>query len=136
MIRKIILAALLAFTSAATTGAASPQDDAVSAAKVWLKMVDDKDYAASWADAAQLFKDRVTQEQWVAQVSVPRAQLGDLKSRSFQSFTETKSLPGVPDGDYAIITFDTVFANKAQSAEMLSLVLQNGVWKAGGYFIK
>jgi hypothetical protein len=45
-------------------------------------------------------------------------------------------LPGVPDGDYAVITFNSVFAKKAQSGEMLSLVLEDGRWKAGGYFIK
>lgn len=66
----------------------------------------------------------------------PRSQVGALKSRTLKSYTETKSLPDVPDGDYAIIEFDSIFANRKDSGEMLPLVREDGRWKVGGYYIK
>ena len=62
--------------------------------------------------------------------------LGALKSRKFQSFRQTTSLPDVPDGDYAVVIFDSVFENRPQSEEQIALVHEGKVWKVGGYYIK
>ena len=112
------------------------QDEAVAASTAWLKMVDDGDYAAAWSDVAHLFKGKMDVDAWVQSVSAPRGQVGALKSRKLQSYMETTSLPDVPDGDYAIIVFDSVFANRPNSGEMLPLVREDGRWKVGGYYIK
>ena len=112
------------------------QDEAVAASTAWLKMVDDGDYAAAWSDVAHLFKGKMDVDAWVQSVSAPRSQVGALKSRKLQSYMETTSLPDVPDGDYAIIVFDSVFANRPNSGEMLPLVREDGRWKVGGYYIK
>jgi hypothetical protein len=134
---KRFLSALTLFLAIAGTVVADPvQDPVVTAAKAWLKMVDDKDYAASWADAAKLFKDRVTQEKWVAEITIPRSQLGGLKSRKFESFQQMTSLPDAPDGDYAVVIFATVFENKPDSKEQIALVHEGDQWKVGGYYIK
>jgi hypothetical protein len=132
----MFLTLVMVFAIATPVLADPVEDPAVAAAKEWLKLVDDKDYAASWADAAALFQQGINQEAWVKQVSVPRAQLGVLKSRKFQSFQQMTSLPGVPDGDYAVVTFESVFENKAQAVELTTLVHEGKVWKVGGYFIK
>jgi len=60
---------------------------------------------------------------WVQSVSAPRGQVGALKSRKLKRYTETTSLPNAPDGDYAIVEFDSVFANRKDSGEMLPLAL-------------
>lgn len=131
-----LLFTLLVIVASNSAFAASTQDEAVIASKAWLRMVDDGDYAAAWADVAKLFKDRVDQDAWVKQVSEPRAVVGALQSRVFKSFVETTSLPDVPDGQYAIVIFDSTFANRKTSGEMVPLVLENGRWKVGGYYIK
>ncbi len=112
------------------------QDEAVAASKAWLKMVDDGDYAAAWSDVAHLFKGKMDVDVWVQSVSAPRGQVGVLKSRKLKNYTETTSLPDVPDGDYAIVSFQTDFETKGASTEVLSLVHENGKWKVGGYFIQ
>jgi hypothetical protein len=136
MLKRFFLALATVLAIAVPVAADPVEDPAVAAAKEWLKLIDDKDYAASWADAATLFQQGINQEAWVKQVSAPRAQLGALKSRKFQSFQQMTSLPGVPDGDYAVVTFDSVFENKAQAMELTTLVHEGKVWKVGGYFIK
>jgi hypothetical protein len=132
----------LVFSIALLIGLSGPafadqrQDEAVAASTAWLKMVDDGDYAAAWSDVAHLFKGKMDVDAWVQSVSAPRSQVGALKSRKLQSYMETTSLPDVPDGDYAIIVFDSVFANRPNSGEMLPLVREDGRWKVGGYYIK
>jgi hypothetical protein len=136
MLKRVlsILALLLAVSG--PVSADPVEDPAVAAAEAWLKLIDDKDYAASWAAASTLFQQGINQEAWVKQVSPPRAKLGALKSRKYQAFQQMTSLPGVPDGDYAVVSFDSMFENRAQATEVTTLVHEGKVWKVGGYFIK
>jgi hypothetical protein len=83
---------------------------AQAAAESWLKTVDAGDYTSSWEQAAKLFKDAVTQEQWVRAAKGTRAPLGKLVSRRLKSRQYTEKLPGALDGKYVVIQFDTVFA--------------------------
>jgi hypothetical protein len=47
------------------------------------------------------------------------------------------SLPGAPDGQYVVVQFDTVFADKPSAVETVTFMLENdGQWRAAGYFIK
>jgi mercuric reductase len=68
------------------------------------------DILSSWEQAAKLFKDAVTQEQWVRAAKGTRAPLGKLVSRRLKSRQYTEKLPGALDGKYVVIQFDTVFA--------------------------
>jgi Protein of unknown function (DUF4019) len=133
---KILFSAALLIGLSGPAFAAQRQDEAVAAGKAWLEMVDDGDYAAAWSDVAQLFKGKMDVDAWVQSVSAPRGQVGELKSRKLKSYTEMTSLPNAPDGDYAIVEFDSVFANRKDSGEMLPLVREDGRWKVGGYYIK
>ena len=65
-----------------------------------------------------------------------RDQLGALKSRSESGVNLTQSLPGVPDGDYAVVRFQSSFANKADAIESVTMILEQGRWMAAGYFIR
>ena len=47
----------------------------------------------------------------------------------------TKTLPGMRDGQYATVRYDSAFAHKAASVESVTLVLENGAWSVIGYFI-
>ncbi len=133
---KVLLSAALVVALSGPAVADQRQDEAVAASKAWLKMVDDGDYAAAWSDVAQLFKGKMDVDAWVQSVSAPRRQVGTLKSRRLKSYSETTSLPNAPDGDYAIVEFDSAFANRKDSGEMLPLVREDGRWKVGGYYIK
>ncbi len=66
-----------------------------------------------------------------------RKPFGALSSRKPSSTQFATELPGVPDGNYAIIQYQTAFANKAAAVETVSLMLeQDNVWRVAGYFIK
>jgi len=87
--------------------------EAQKAAQAWLARVDAGKYAQSWEEAAAIFRGAVTKDRWVSAVQSARGPLGMLQSRKPKSAEHKTSLPGAPDGQYVVIQYDAVFANKA-----------------------
>jgi hypothetical protein len=128
---------LVLVTGYATAQDAAKEKLAVTAAEKWLAAVDAEKYAESWQEAATLFKNAVTKEQWEQSMQAARKPLGKLVSRKVKTATYAKALPGAPDGEYVVIQFETVFANKAAAIETVTPMLdKDGTWRASGYFIK
>ena len=121
-----------------TTQVVESKDQApVTAAQAWLAMVDKKQYEQSWELASTYFKSLVTKEQWVSQVAAVCNPLGDIIFRDLKINLYQKALPGAPDGEYYVLTFNTVFKNKASSVETVTVMKDNdGQWRLVGYFIK
>ena len=116
---------------------AEPRNDqAVSSGEAWLKLVDGGKYADSWKEASSYFRSRVPEKTWVSMVQGVRAPLGSLVSRNPPSVAFTKTLPGAPDGNYALMQFQTSFQNKASGVETLTLMADGEKWRVAGYFIK
>ncbi|MBI5674392.1 MAG: DUF4019 domain-containing protein [Nitrospirae bacterium] len=110
---------------------------AVSAAEKWLASIDAGKYAESWKEAAELFRNALTQEQWVNSLQAGRKPLGKLISRKVLMKTYKTSLPGAPDGEYVVIQFQTSFENKEASIETVTpLMEKDKKWRVSGYYIK
>jgi hypothetical protein len=118
--------------------AAEPRDEATNlAAGAWLASVDAGRYAESWDEAAALFRGAVSREQWTQAAGAARGPLGAMKARSPRSRAYKTALPGAPDGEYAVLEFQSVFANKKAAVETLTLLREkDGRWRAAGYFIR
>ena len=115
----------------------SDEDNAESAARAWLALVDTGGYGRSWADAADLFRRAVDQPTWQKQLDAVRAPLGQLVSRQTKSRKYTKTVPGAPDGDYVITTFETRFEKKQHAIETVTPMKDpDGSWRVSGYFIR
>jgi hypothetical protein len=136
MMKRLMFVLFLLVAAIPSAFAAAPTDEAVSASKTWLAVIDGGKYAESWKDASDLFHQGVSQARWEKMVGDIRETLGPLQSRTYQSAELKKSLPGVPDGDYAIVSFKAVFDHKADATEVITLIREKGRWKAGGYFIR
>jgi len=128
--------AVFAFLWAVPALAGPAEDEVAASAKTWLAVVDAKNYPESWKDAADLFQQGVSQDKWAGMVQSIRDKVGPVKSRQFQAAQFTKTLPGVPDGDYAVVSFQTDFEARVSSTEVITLIHENGQWKVGGYFIQ
>ena len=112
-------------------------DQATQAADVWLKLVDAGDYASSYQQAGSLFKDRVSQAKWSEKAGAARKPLGKLDSRRMKTAQYGTTLPGVPDGQYVVILYDTSFAHKKSAIEIVTAMLdKDGKWHVVGYFIR
>jgi len=120
----------------ATTEAASVEA-AKLAAQSWLALVDAEKYADSWTAAASGFQKAVSTADWTRAVAGVRQPLGKLVSRQLRLAEYKTSLPGVPDGKYVVIQFDTAFEHKPQAVETVTPTQEpDGAWKVSGYFIK
>ena len=109
----------------------------VVAAQKWLKIVDQGQYEQSWDTAAAYFKSMASKGQWVSQVTAVRTSLGAVATRVLENNQRKSTLPGAPDGEYYVLSFKTVFVNKASAVETLTLMKDNdGQWRLAGYFIK
>ncbi len=137
--RHIIVISFLIFMTAAGLSQAGPaaEKTAVKAAEAWLALIDGSKYGESWTEAAVLFKNAVTKDQWSGQVKEVREPLGRMLKRTVVSKQYTKTLSGAPDGEYVVIQFDTSFENKKNATETVTPMLdKGGKWRVSGYYIR
>ncbi|MEI5637457.1 MULTISPECIES: DUF4019 domain-containing protein [unclassified Pseudoalteromonas] len=130
---KKLLASLLCCV-ALTVSAANNSGEQV--AEQWLSVVDAGHYGQSWQQSGTLFQSQVSKSQWQQALNSVRMPLGEAIKRQQTSVEKHSQLPGVPDGDYLIIQYQTEFKNKQDATEMLTLAKQPDGWHPVGYFIK
>jgi len=110
--------------------------ECVAAAQNWLKLVDERQYQASWEASGAVFHASVSGAQWASMAQGVREPLGAEVSRIPASATQTNTLPGMPAGQYVVMLFNTKFAEKSGVVETLTLTRENGAWRVIGYFIR
>ncbi|MEN6331477.1 MAG: adenosylcobinamide amidohydrolase [Smithella sp.] len=113
------------------------EKEVVGSALKWLAMLDEGRFAESWENTSEIFRQSLQQGQWVKTVGAVRNEMGKKVSRQFYRSLYTRSLPGVPDGEYMIIEFNTAFENKKGAIETVTSKLdKDGFWSISGYFVK
>lgn len=132
---KVLFALILALLLPVAAQAADPSADAVAAAKSWLALVDKGDYAKSWTEASNLLKTRISEAEWAKAAAPIHETLGNVVSREETGVDMRTSLPGAPDGQYAIVHFKTKFEKKDAANETVTMMLDGATWKSAGYFI-
>jgi hypothetical protein len=104
-------------------------------AKQWLTLVDDSNYADSYKQMGKFATSRITSDGWAQKVSADRVPLGAMSSRALKDVKLSKTLPGMPDGQYATVRYDSAFAHKAAAVETVVLVSDKDGWSVIGYHI-
>jgi hypothetical protein len=118
-------------------GADHTEATAESASRAWLALIDSHNYPESWNASSSFFRQRITQSQWQGAAANARAPLGAVISRKLRSATFTHTVPGAPEGEYAIVVFASVFETKGSGVETVtSIVDVDGKWRVAGYYIK
>ena len=119
------------------TTADTTEQAAIKATNSWLKIVNEGKYGESWMEAASFFKGAVSKEKWEGALKSIIPPLGAFISREVKSAKYKTSLPGAPDGEYVIITYNSKFEKKGKAIETVTPMKDNdGVWRVSGYFIK
>ena len=137
IIQLITHLTIVALSGSLLFAADKPEETAQKSAEQWLALVDAGKYAESWKTAAGFFQAAVSQDQWEHSIVAVRKPLGDLVSRKLKSAKYTKSLPGAPGGEFVVLQFDTSFANKKETVETVTPMLdKDGKWRVSGYHIK
>lgn len=116
---------------------AQKQKAAQPAAQLWLALVDGGKYDESWEQASQTLKDLVDKSQFATSVESARLPLGKLLSRKLKTSTYTRTLPGVPEGDYVVIQYSASFENLPSAVEIVTPMLdKDGKWRVSGYYVR
>ena len=136
--RKHLLAALAAFCLLLPGLPAAAADGAPeAAAKQWLALVDRGNYGEGWKSAASYLQNAIKKDDLVRALKAVRRPLGAVISRRLRSAQATTSLPGLPDGNYLILLYDTQFANKKVAVETITPMRESdGTWRVAGYYIR
>lgn len=135
LFRNILIATLV--LSFGTCFAASPEKKAERAANDWLALIDGKNYAESYDEAATFFKAMVDKNDWIKTLRNLRSMLGEATSRKLLSSKRANKMAGAPDGEYVILTYKTKFDKKADAREVIVPMLdKDGKWRISGYHIQ
>jgi hypothetical protein len=138
MFLRSVMVALLLFGAAtpafpqatpakkSTVTAATPAPD--DRARQWLVLVDDKNYAQSWSEAAKTFQNHQKTDAWAATAAAARTPLGAVASRGLKSIDLSRD-------NTAVIRYDTVFAHKAAAVETVTMTFENGSWSVTNYSV-
>jgi hypothetical protein len=126
----VALGALMS-SAAAVLPPATPDSDA----KQWLLYIDGGDYAKGWVRAGSPFKAQVTAQVLQGKIAPVREPLGAILQRRLFNVTYSNTAPGLPDGKYAIVQYNSRFANKAAAGETVWLDFEDSHWLVIGYLI-
>ena len=108
-----------------------------AAAERWLGRVDAGEYGRSWQEAAPHFQRTTTEAKWADLLGNVRLPLGKPASRQTIVGQFSGSMPGMPDGAYVFLQFQTEFERKKLAVETVTCLRDtDGRWKVAGYFIK
>ena len=122
--------------AAAPAGAATAMTPAPDdRAKQWLKLVDDKNYGDAYKQMGAAAQSKSRSIPGRRKSAPTREPLGAMATRNIKDVKLTKTLPGMRDGQYATVQFDSSFAHKASAVETVVLTSEKGGWSVIGYFI-
>jgi hypothetical protein len=116
---------------------AADSDVPEKTAEKWLKLVDDHKFRQSWKESAVSLQKTVPEDRWRQVMGTVRDALGAPGARKFLTVKLRAKLPGLPEGHYAIVQFETTFEGKADAVE--TVYLENpseDVWKVCGYYVR
>ncbi len=110
---------------------------AIQSAEEWLKLSDNGDFTSCWEMSSAYFKLVIPKDKLNQSMTAVRNPLGKLISRKLKSVKYATSLPGIPDGEYIIIEYNTTFGNKKSAVETIRPSLdKDGQWRVSAYFIR
>ncbi|MDR2981974.1 MAG: DUF4019 domain-containing protein [Puniceicoccales bacterium] len=135
--RELVLKTFKSLGFSASSGdnaTIAPQTEKVI---TWIELIDTGKYAESYQGLAGFAKGLVKETDWSKALSAVRPPLGKVVSRKFQSSKAYDTRPGLPTGNYCILTFTSEFTNKKKATETVTYARESdGTWKAAGYFIQ
>lgn len=131
----------LAATALGRSGVSASADGSEAAARAQLSagrclaLIDGARYGPSWDEASSFLRSVVPKAKWQEAMTSVRAPFGGVRSRSVKSATFTRTLAGMPDGEYVVIDFETRFEARTATETVAPVLEEDGVWRVAAYVI-
>jgi len=138
---KYLILILLMFFHNPVTGLAqdAPSEGELlqQAARDWLQLIDDQEYAESWEQASDQLQTKISKDNWSDVIQTVRKIFGNLTEREILSANFIATSPDAPRGKYAVIKFTVYFENAKTAVETLNMYKKpQGNWTVSGYYIE
>lgn len=130
-----VLSAVVTLVDAPASDSCAQPPAPEAAAKQWLTYLDGGDYAKGWDRAGGPFKARNTAAVLKDRIGPLRERLGAILERRLFRVTLSNTAPGLPDGTYASVQFQSRFADKSETGETVWLDREADRWAVIGYFL-
>jgi hypothetical protein len=136
--RRRVLAAMAVSLVALPALAQDPRrNEAVSAARDWLVLLDKHDVKQMYATSGKRFREGISQEKWSEVAESGRQQFGAVKSRTLLGAESPPETPNRPKGDFMTVVFRADFEKRGVGSESLTLEREDdGKWRVIGYLMK
>ena len=136
--RRRMLAAMALFAIALpATGQDPRRNEAVSAARDWLVLLDKHDVKQLYETSGKRFREGISAEKWAAVAESGRQQFGAVKSRTLLGAESPPETPNRPKGDFMTVVFRADFDKRGVGTESLTLEREaDGKWRVIGYLMK
>lgn len=108
----------------AETGDLCDQQQATATARRFLEHLDRQEMETAWLLMTPHFRDLHDALTWQEEQQTLRRVYGPLISRNSKAFSCRETFYHAPDGNYAIIQFDTSFQNKSSATETVIIDLK------------
>jgi len=110
---------------------------ALEDAQSFLELIDAGNFPQAWWEGSELLHLNSELDDWVESSRIRHDLFGEFSERRVKTFSVRSSYPGLPDGEYAILLFDSSFEHKQAALEMLVMVKDPyGGWKVVSYRLR
>ena len=135
--KRYIITILILLTSFSSTVFAAQQPSiALSAAESFVSIIDCGDYLTAYSRSSPLLKQLNPQQKWIDEQKLASQLLGKVIDRQLLAVKARDAHPGMPDGCYLIVCYQTVTTDKDRAIEMLLLKEENQKWSVCNYSIR
>ncbi len=132
VIITLCLSCLLNFTCSAETFSSQ----AIAIAETFSTTIDAQNYQAAYQSGSKLLHLTSPEDQWISETERTREVLGTALQRKLKAVKSISTYPGLPDGEYMLVYFETKMERKEKAAEVLLVAQINGAWEVCSYHLK
>ncbi len=119
-----------------TVFAEIPSSAALTKAERFVGILDSRNYDRAYLQTSDLLKLRTPQTEWIRQQEIAFQLLGDVRERQLSTVKARAVYPGLPDGNYLIVCFETRTAHKVKAIEVVLLKEEETDWQVCNYSIR
>ncbi len=109
---------------------------ALLSAESFISSIDKSDFSTAYDSASTVLQLQSPQDQWVREQGLSFQLLGKAQERQLKTVRARDSYPGLPDGNYLIVCYQTRTEYKDEAIEVLLLREQGPLWQVCKYSIR
>lgn len=139
MHRRISIFAMILFIgimSGAAEGSSVFSSEALMKAEKFVAVVDSGDFFSAYDSGSKILKSLSDKDEWAAEQNRVFELLGRSLDRQLKTVRSRDSYPGMPDGNYLIVCYQTRTEYKTEAVEVLLLKESGEGWRVCKYSIR